>query len=128
MSSNHGISPAEPLPLTTWIQDRISALYQATTEAAFNEAFDVLLHQDAQIYVNGARLTRVEYKRQVQEQKLVEHSATLTFSNAVQVQGKSVDLNETGSVGVFYKATIYENALVGAGRMTNIITSSLNAM
>ncbi|KAH9921639.1 uncharacterized protein B0H18DRAFT_880049 [Fomitopsis serialis] len=128
MSSDHGIGPAQPQTLTQWIEFNISALYKATTQAAFDIAFDILLHEDAQIYVNGARFTRDEYKRHLQDQKLLEYSATVTFSNAVQVPVKTVGFTETGSVGVFYKAVISEKAFVGAGRMANVITSSLNAM
>ncbi|KZT67865.1 hypothetical protein DAEQUDRAFT_693415 [Daedalea quercina L-15889] len=118
----------EVLPLTTWVENNISAIYKASTSDAFNEAFNAFLHEDAQIYVNGNCLTRHEYKRQLQNQKLGEYCASVTFSNAVQVPVDTVGLTETGSVGVFYKVTLFDGALVHDSHIANIVTSSLNAI
>lgn len=74
-----------PVSLVSWIQDRVTALYRATNSAAFDAAFDNLLHHDVQIYVNGVRLTRDDYKRRIQGQRPVAHSATVAFSNCVHV-------------------------------------------
>lgn len=87
-------SSTVPISLISWIQDRITALYRATSSTAFDAAFDALLHDDAQIHVNGLRLTRDEYKRRLQGQRPVAHSATVAFSNAVHVPGKTVGNQE----------------------------------
>ena len=87
-------SSTAPISLVTWIQDRITTLYRATSPTAFDAAFDALLHDSAQIHVNGVQLTRDEYKRRLQAQRPVASSATVAFSNIVHVPGKTVGNQE----------------------------------
>lgn len=83
-----------PVSLISWTQDRIIALYRATNSDTFDAAFDTLLHDDVQIYVNGVRLTRDEYKRRIQGQRPTAHAATVAFFNCVPVPVKIIGNQE----------------------------------
>jgi hypothetical protein len=86
-----GPGPVLP-PLTQWAESHLTALYQATNADDFTTAFDNFISKDVvSITVNGAKMTRDEYKQTIQQQQFLENSATLKFENVVQALPESAD-------------------------------------
>lgn len=85
-------------PLSTWVKNHITTIIQATTQAAFNQAFDDFLEQKATITVNGQATSRDAYKAQLQGENFEEVAATVTFNGAVEVPK---DATNTVEVGIF---------------------------
>ncbi|CCL99075.1 uncharacterized protein FIBRA_01087 [Fibroporia radiculosa] len=115
------------LTLTEWAENNISAIYKATTQNAFNSAFNAFVADDAHITVNGHELTREKYRQLLQDQTGLENE-NVTFSGAVGVlKKKDNSLGLAGNAGIFYKAT---GNLVNIRSLSpaplRIITSSLN--
>ena len=70
-------------PLDIWAKERLTALIQAKTQADFNAAFDSFIANDARIIFNGAKLSRDEYKKQLQGERVLEASATVDITDTV---------------------------------------------
>jgi len=99
-------------PTPTWAQQRITAIYQAQGQDAFNSAFDAFISKNVQtITFNGETLTRDQYKQQITTEKFLERSVTVTFPG-------TVDAPSTGSstiqdfVGLFFNAIFVEKIVV----------------
>lgn len=73
------------IPLDDWTKDSISAIYDAKTQSEFSSAFDAFIHEEANITVNGKRLSRAEYKALFQGERLLEQFATVSFLGSVEV-------------------------------------------
>ncbi|KDQ62790.1 hypothetical protein JAAARDRAFT_171387 [Jaapia argillacea MUCL 33604] len=112
-----------PTTLTSWTESQITAILQATTPIAFDEALENFLAPDAEITVNGKPLSKEQYKALLQKDKLQESSATVDFSGAVEVP---TDGEKAGTVGVFFKSTIFKLLRVGGAEESSTLTSSLN--
>ncbi|KAF7342432.1 hypothetical protein MVEN_01832400 [Mycena venus] len=104
-----------PPPMKTWAEYHLSSILKATTQNEFNDAFDAFLSMKATITVNGRHLSREEYKKMLQGEKVLESGASVDFRSAVDVpaDGNSV---QTGVVGLFYTATIREKIRRLSGR------------
>ncbi|OSX60170.1 hypothetical protein POSPLADRAFT_1148278 [Postia placenta MAD-698-R-SB12] len=111
------------LTLTAWMEDRLKAIYSATTAAAFDEAFDAFLAKHAHITVNGKQLSREHYKQHLRKEKNDELSAKVTISDTVEVPANSAKPSNAGNVGVFFTAAITNHLI-----KTSNVNSSLNVM
>jgi hypothetical protein len=75
--------------LDKWVEGRLSAVLKATTQAAFDEAFDDFLAEHVHVTVNGAHIKREAYKKQLEaEGALNQEGATVKFDGAVVVPQK----------------------------------------
>lgn len=95
------MSSAIVLPdLPHYVQQRVSAIYGAKTAEAFDSAFDAFVSQHAHIRVNGAEMSRADYKALLQGQTAADTSegiaGIVTVNNVVSVPSKSKDLNAIG--------------------------------
>ncbi|KAF9821222.1 hypothetical protein IEO21_00830 [Rhodonia placenta] len=105
------------------MEDRLKAIYSATTAAAFDEAFDAFLAKHAHITVNGKQLSREHYKQHLRKEKNDELSAKVTISDTVEVPANSAKPSSAGNVGVFFTAAITNHLI-----KTSNVNSSLNVM
>ncbi|KAH9921647.1 uncharacterized protein B0H18DRAFT_880058 [Fomitopsis serialis] len=104
------------IPLSDWAEESISAIYKASSQSEFSSAFDAFVSEDPEITVNDKQISRAQYKALLQGERALEQSASVAFLGVV----------EAGSVGVFYRATIYERIKVGGASQTATVNSSLN--
>jgi len=118
----------EVVPLTTWTENNLSAIYKATTQAEFDSAFEAFFQDNVTITLNGKTLTREQYKSQLSSEKLGEKSADISFLGAVEVPATTVGLQQTGSVGIFYKATIFGRFYYEGAPIASTVNSSFNAV
>ena len=66
--------------LAQWAQQHLTAIFQATAESAFGEAFDAFIAaQPTSIVVNGQPLSRDAYKAQIRRDKFLEAGAQVRF-------------------------------------------------
>lgn len=79
------------IPLGDWTQNSISAIYNAKTQSEFSSAFDAFVHEEANITVNGKRLSRAQYKALFQSEKFLEAGATVSFLGSVEVPADKND-------------------------------------
>ncbi|KAJ7145736.1 hypothetical protein C8R44DRAFT_755771 [Mycena epipterygia] len=120
-------------PLRIWAEQHLSSIIKATTQTAFEAAFDGFLSKSATVTVNGKHVSRDEYKKQLQGEGFDEAGAEVTFSGAVEVPAdNSIQLSpkelypQGGVVGLFYTATISENIVIRDAPVQSQVTSSLN--
>lgn len=72
-------------PLNAWAKQRLTALITATTQANFDSAFDNFIAKDIKnTTFNGVSLSRDEYKQQLQGERILERTATISVTNEVQ--------------------------------------------
>jgi len=114
------------IPLSDWTEESISAIYKASSQSDFSSAFDAFVSEDPEITVNNKRLSRAQYKALLQDERALEQSASVTFLGVVEVSSNKKEPQSAGSVGVFYRATIYERIKVGGASQTATVNSSLN--
>ncbi|EIW56866.1 uncharacterized protein TRAVEDRAFT_127754 [Trametes versicolor FP-101664 SS1] len=129
------MSSAIVLPdLPHYVQQRVSAIYGAKTAEAFDSAFDAFVSQHATIRVNGAEMSRADYKALLQGQTAADTSegiaGIVTVNNVVSVPSKSKDLNAigTGSVGMSFDAEVFGRFFIFAERQSSTVASSLNVV
>ncbi|KAJ7062295.1 hypothetical protein C8F01DRAFT_127712, partial [Mycena amicta] len=96
-------------PLKTWAQQHLTAVLKATTQSAFNTAFDAFIAKDASITVNGKHVTRDAYKRTLEG--FEDRSVDVKFNEMVEVP-TSPNTIEAGVVGLFYSEHINQKPLV----------------
>ncbi|KAJ7128374.1 hypothetical protein C8R44DRAFT_700938 [Mycena epipterygia] len=113
-------------PLKTWAQQHMSAIIKATTQTAFDAAFDGFLSKHATTTVNGKHISRDEYKEQLQGLRFDESGATVVFSNAIEVPADPENPLQAGAVGLFLTDIISENIIIRDAQVQSRITSSLN--
>ncbi|KAJ7725303.1 hypothetical protein DFH07DRAFT_854181 [Mycena maculata] len=113
-------------PLRTWAEQHLSAIIKATSQAAFESAFDGFLSKNATVTVNGKHVSREQYKQQLQGEGFDEAGAFVTFGGAVEVPADQTNPIQAGVVGLFYTATISENIVIRDAPVQSQITSSLN--
>ncbi|KAJ7079639.1 hypothetical protein B0H15DRAFT_501276 [Mycena belliarum] len=113
-------------PLKTWAEQHLSSIIKATTQTAFDAAFDAFLSKHATVTVNGKHLSRDAYKKQLQGEGFDEAGAIVTFSGAVEVPTDQKNPIQAGVVGLFYTADISENIVIHDASVQSHITSSLN--
>jgi len=113
-------------PLRTWAEQHLSSIIKATTQTAFDAAFDGFLSKHVTVTVNGKKVSRDDYKKQLQGEGFDEAGATVAFSGAVEVPADTNNPIQAGVVGLFYTATIAENIVIRDASVQSQITSSLN--
>lgn len=134
--------------LTTFAENAITAIFQATDKKTFDAAFDsfVATHPTS-IVVNGETLSREQYHDKLWDTKFLEAGAQVQFLGAVGNPpgfGKAVSILTTvylthvlmlmvvcigvqgGEVGVFVQAVIDEKLLVLGAPETRTVTVSMN--
>ncbi|KAJ7475061.1 hypothetical protein FB451DRAFT_1247409 [Mycena latifolia] len=111
-------------PLKNWAEDHLSAIIKAETQAVVDEAVETFLAKDATFTVNGKRVSRDEYKNQLRGP--LEQSATVKFSDAVEVPADKSHPSQAGSIGLFYTAVIVEGIHVHGAPVLDNVTSSVN--
>jgi hypothetical protein len=78
-----------PVNLTRWTEYKLTSLLEAKTQETFDKAFDDFLAADAKVTVNGAEVTRDEYKKQMRDSGalgLISEGATVRFEASVEQQ------------------------------------------
>ncbi|RPD53647.1 hypothetical protein L226DRAFT_611225 [Lentinus tigrinus ALCF2SS1-7] len=123
---------SEPLllALPNWVENRITTLYQAKDADAFNTAFDAFISHHVQIKVNGKPMSREQYKKLIMGEIKSDVSADVAFNGIVSVPDATKDRPAvvTGTVGVFFKATVFGKFLVFAHHTSSTVTSSMNVV
>ncbi|KAK7677882.1 hypothetical protein QCA50_019194 [Cerrena zonata] len=114
------------LPLSTWAQQHITAIYQAVKAADFDAAFDAFISKDVKITFNGKSITRDQYKQSINGEKFAEAAAQVKFIGTVEVPDDQDQPVLAGKVGTFFEATIDERFLVLGAPEISTVTSSLN--
>ena len=78
------MSSAIVLPsLSNWTESHISAIYKAQSDTS--SAIDNFLSKDAVIVVNGKKISRDYFGKELQSEKFIEVSASVEFLNIVEV-------------------------------------------
>jgi len=120
---NLGPGP-EIIPLPSFVQFGLTAIYEAKTLDDFNSAFDRFFAQNMKsITFNGQKLTRDQYKSKIRgEQPLANAASSVAFGGVVTDSSDNI----TGLAGVFYKATFNVQLVVGPPPSKQVLQSSLN--
>jgi hypothetical protein len=70
--------------LTSWAESHITAIFQATDQASFTEAFNAFIAgSPGTIELNGQKLTKEQYMQQLWKDKFLEAGAEVQFLGAV---------------------------------------------
>ena len=75
--------------LSQWTKNHLTAIFQATTASALEEALDAFLFKDAAITVNGRTISRTEFTNLLSGEKFDETHASVSFAGAVEVPADS---------------------------------------
>jgi len=114
-------------PLDTWAKEHLTALITAKTGQDFNQAFDNFIAKNVKVTFNGAPLTRDQYKKQLQGERLLEADATINIENVVIAPQLNTQATQSsGLVGIFYTALFIESIRVLGGAAEHKAQSSLN--
>ncbi|KAF9476910.1 hypothetical protein BDN70DRAFT_811482 [Pholiota conissans] len=114
--------------LAQWVQNHISAIIQAQTQADLEDAVDAFLAKNATIVVNGAQLSQADFIQQLSSENFAEEGATVTFNNSLQVPATAGDNFTAGSVGLFYTADIAQRFVIRDAPITSQVIASLNVV
>ncbi|KAJ8090450.1 hypothetical protein PM082_019048 [Marasmius tenuissimus] len=122
MASNIVLPPAN-----TWAQQHLTTLIEASSQADFDSAFDAFVSKNVQeIILNGASVSRDEYKQKFRSQVFDERTAIVKFTGTV-ASGESANLSGgTGNVGLFYTAQYFEGIVIRDAPVEVDATSSIN--
>ena len=93
--------------LPNFVQQRVTAIYSAKTEADFDAAFDAFVAQDVRITLNGKHATRATYKKLLQGETsnvAAGNGAEIQFQGVVSVPSDSSNPDAIG-VGTFLSRT-----------------------
>lgn len=71
--------------LSTWAEQRLTALFQITNETDFDAAYAAFFTKNPKITVNGKTLSSDAYKKQIWSGKGLEQGAQVAYSGAVEV-------------------------------------------
>ncbi|KAL0953240.1 hypothetical protein HGRIS_004493 [Hohenbuehelia grisea] len=116
------------LPLTTWTQNALADIFNASAQAVFDKAFDHFLAKSVTITLNDAAISRAGYKKYLEKLKFPQQKASVQFPGLVESVDKPTHGPlETGVVGGFYEASITQGQATGRPFGLNILTSSLIA-
>jgi hypothetical protein len=75
--------------LRNWAEQHLSSIIKATTQTAFDSAFEAFLSKHATITVNGKNVSRDEYKKQLRGEGFDEAGAIVQFGGAVEVPSEN---------------------------------------
>ena len=138
------------LSLSNWTESHISAIYQATSQAATSSALDNFLSKNVDIIVNGKDIPRAEFTNELQTEKFLEAGASVTFANILEVPADKaapvqviylyffiqisnklmivMAIVQAGSVGTFFTVDIQESIRVRDAPVSHKVTASLNVV
>ena len=71
--------------LSNWTESHISAIYNATSQADASNAIDNFLLKHAVIVVNGKKIHRADFIKELQSKKFLEVVASVKFLGIVEV-------------------------------------------
>ena len=71
--------------LSAWTESRITAIYNATSQADTSSAIDNFLSKDAVIIVNGKKNNRADFLNVLESEKFLEVGASVKFLGMVEV-------------------------------------------
>ena len=71
--------------LSTFAENGLKAIYEATSEKALDSAFDAFFAKNVEFIVNGKKTTHDQYKARLWNEKRNERTATVNFAGAVEV-------------------------------------------
>ncbi|KAF4586218.1 hypothetical protein EYR38_010492 [Pleurotus pulmonarius] len=71
------------LPVSTWVQNALTEIFNATIQTAFDHAFDACFSQDVTVVRNDANVARDEYKKALKDLKFPQQTANVKFSGSV---------------------------------------------
>ena len=74
--------------LTTFSENGLRAVYVATTQKAFDAAFDAFFSQHVEVTFNGKKTARAQFKKELWDEKHQERRGTVTFLGAVEADNK----------------------------------------
>ncbi|KAF9458720.1 hypothetical protein BDZ94DRAFT_1270088 [Collybia nuda] len=116
--------------LASWTKGHVTAIVEATTAGALDDALKAFLAKDAKITVNGVEVSHDKYKTLIQGEKFQEAGATVAFSGEVQVPSADDpdDFFTAGSVGLFYTAVVSEAIVIHDVPVQRQLTASLNVV
>ncbi|KAI0705977.1 hypothetical protein C8T65DRAFT_577422 [Cerioporus squamosus] len=116
------------LLLPDWVQQHITTLYSAKTADDFDTAFDAFISHKVSIKVNGKPMSRDQYKKLIKGEITNDVSADVAFNGVVSVPDVTKDHPAvvTGTVGLFFKATVFGKLFVFGSHTSSTVTSSLN--
>ena len=77
--------------LTQWVENHITAITQAKTQADLQDAVDAFLSKNATIVINGTQITQAQYVAQIAGEHFDEQSATVTFTASVAAPATAGD-------------------------------------
>ncbi|KAF4568371.1 hypothetical protein EYR40_010226 [Pleurotus pulmonarius] len=116
------------LPVSTWVQNALTEIFNATIQTAFDHAFDACFSQDVTVVRNDANVARDEYKKALQDLKFPQQTANVKFSGSVSSRDEpSHGPLETGMVGGFFEAQLRQGEPGGRPWQLNILTTSFIA-
>ncbi len=78
--------------LSTWAQNRLTALFSATTQDDFDTAYENFVAKQVHITVNGKHVSRADYKTQLWQEKGLESGAEVSYPGTVEVPGTDGEL------------------------------------
>lgn len=116
------------LPLSQWTENHLTAIFQATTASALEEALDAFLFKDATITVNGRTISRTEFTNLLSGEKFDETHASISFAGAVEVPADPKSPVLAGSVGVFFTAIVDEAIVIRDVPVQEQTTASINVV
>ncbi|KAI0094219.1 hypothetical protein BDY19DRAFT_880141 [Irpex rosettiformis] len=119
--------------LSQWAQSRITALFNATTTEDFDSAFDAFLAHDVDsIVVNGEKLTKDQYRSNLQTARALEKSAEVKFLGTFQHFNDfdfifdDVGMLQAGEVGLFLQAEVIEKMYIFGVAASVTVNASFN--
>ncbi|KAF9265117.1 hypothetical protein L218DRAFT_184265 [Marasmius fiardii PR-910] len=96
-----------------WAQRLLTALIQASSQEDYDSTFDAFISQDIkEIILNGAHVSRDEYKSKFRSQAFDERGATVNFVGTVANGQDALQSGGTGNVGLFYAAQYFEGVVI----------------
>ncbi|KAI0057279.1 hypothetical protein BV25DRAFT_1920254 [Artomyces pyxidatus] len=95
-------SPAHPDSLMAWVQSRVNALFESSSDAAFDVAVDAALSPHVHIFVNHVQVTREDIRAHIGAQRKGTSAIQATWENSLEVlDADAKDGFKTGLMGGF---------------------------
>lgn len=131
------------VPLDTWAKEHLTSLITAKTQDAFDQAFESFISKEVKVTINGAHLTREQYKEQLQNERGSAQLASIniedivlapilntnettvrsdTLMSLITTDKTRMDIQRSGLVGIFYTASFTQTSPINE----HTTTSSLN--
>ena len=72
------------VPLATFAENGLRAIYTATTKRAFDDAFNAFYSTRVAVTLNGKEIAQAEFREQLWSTKNDERRGTVSFAGVVQ--------------------------------------------